>query len=506
MLKPSLQLRLGQQLTLTPQLRQAIRLLQMSSLELETEVRSVLESNPLLELDESEPGPESASELLDERDIGEASHHAESEFAGVDVSVADSFETQNEISSPTAESEVLLDSPLDYEPEWDFEPSTGNSNSGGSDNDDRPEHQQDAASETLLDHLLWQLNLTPMSAQDHAIALALIDAIGEDGYLSEPLEAIREGLAPEINADLDEIETVLHRIQRFDPLGVAARSLSECLWVQLTEHDVTLPPRALAMDLAKHHLEALAKLGNDKLAQQLGVSKSDMNAAVALLRSLDPRPGSQISTAPVEYVTPDAFAVRYQGGWRVQLASACLPRLGINRHYESLIGHASRSDSSYLRGQLQEARWLIKSLETRADTVLRVAQCIVRHQVGFLDHGPEAMRPLVLREIAEELELHESTISRVTTRKYLHTPRGTFEFKFFFSSGVATVDGGGASSTAIQAMIKRMIDAEDPRKPLSDAKLTAELKAQGITLARRTVAKYREAMNVPSSNERQRVS
>ena len=242
MLKPSLQLRLGQQLTLTPQLRQAIRLLQMSSLELETEVRSALESNPLLELDESEPGPDSASELLDERDIGEATHHAESEFTGVDVSVTDNFEAQNEIGNSTSDTEVLLDSPLDYEPEWDFESSTGNANSGGSDHDDRLDHHQDATSETLRDHLLWQLNLTPMSGQDHAIALALIDAISEDGYLSETLEAIREGLAPEINAGLDEIETVLHRIQRFDPLGVAARSLSECLWVQLTEQDVTLPP------------------------------------------------------------------------------------------------------------------------------------------------------------------------------------------------------------------------------------------------------------------------
>jgi RNA polymerase sigma-54 factor len=506
MLKPSLQLRLGQQLTLTPQLRQAIRLLQMSSLELETEVRSVLESNPLLELDENETSAEGSAELLDERDIGEALLRDDSNLPQPEVAPAASFDASDDSSSNSPDNDTLTDSPLDYEPDWDVEPSMGNGTGAGSHDEDRGDSQQDAASETLLDHLLWQLNLTPMSARDHAIALALIDAIGEDGYLSETIDAIRDGLAPEVDADVDEVETVLHRIQRFDPLGVAARSLSECLWVQLTEQDSSHPALALAMTLAKHHLEALAKLGNDKLAQQLGVTKTEMNAAVTLLRSLDPRPGAQISSAAVEYVTPDAFALRHQGGWRVQLASACLPRLGINRHYESLIGHASRSDSSYLRGQLQEARWLIKSLETRADTVLRVAQCIVRHQTGFLDHGPEAMRPLVLREIAEELELHESTISRVTTRKYLHTPRGTFEFKHFFSSGVATIDGGGASSTAIQAMIKRMIDAEDPRKPLSDARLTAELKSQGITLARRTVAKYREAMNVPSSNERQRVS
>jgi RNA polymerase sigma-54 factor len=237
----------------------------------------------------------------------------------------------------------------------------------------------------------------------------------------------------------------------------------------------------------------------------MGVDPADLDQAVQLLRSLDPRPGAQIASQPPEYVSPDAYAYRHAGIWRVALAPGCRPRLGINRHYESLIGRAGKGDATYLRGQLQEARWLIKSLETRADTVLRVAGCIVRHQTGFLEHGPEAMRPLVLREVAEELGLHESTISRVTTRKYLHTPRGTYEFKHFFSSSLATTDGGSASSTAIQAMLKRLIDQEDPRRPLSDARLADDLRTAGITVARRTVAKYREAMNIPSSNERQRL-
>jgi RNA polymerase sigma-54 factor len=237
----------------------------------------------------------------------------------------------------------------------------------------------------------------------------------------------------------------------------------------------------------------------------MGVSEEAMNEAVHLLRSMDPRPGAQISSQPPEYVSPDAYAYRHNGVWRVSLAPGCRPQLGINRHYESLIARAGKGDAAYLRGQLQEARWLIKSLLTRADTVQRVAGCIVRHQTGFLEHGPEAMRPLVLREVADELGLHESTISRVTTRKYLHTPRGTFEFKHFFSSSLATTDGGAASSTAIQAMIKRLIEQEDPRKPLSDSRLADDLKSTGITVARRTVAKYREAMNIPSSNERQRL-
>jgi RNA polymerase sigma-54 factor len=313
-------------------------------------------------------------------------------------------------------------------------------------------------------------------------------------------------LRPDVEADLDEIETVLHRIQHFDPLGVAARCLSETLGVQLSAFDpAETPALALAQDVAASQLEALAKLGPERMAEQLGVPVDDMHAAVQLLRSLDPRPGAQIASQPPEYVTPDAYAYRHHGVWRVTLAPGCRPQLGINRHYESLIARAGKGDAAYLRGQLQEARWLIKSLLTRADTVLRVAGCIVKHQTGFLEHGPEAMRPLVLREVAEELGLHESTISRVTTRKYLHTPRGTFEFKHFFSSSLATTDGGAASSTAIQAIIRRLIDQEDPRRPLSDARLANDLKTGGITVARRTVAKYREAMNIPSSNERQRL-
>ena len=475
-MKQTLQLRLGQNLTLTPQLRQAIRLLQMSSVELETEINLALESNPLLEhLDDAE----SEAEVLADGD-----HH--------------NADTAHETKASDAE-----EPPLDI-PDWDAEDyraGTGSS-TGGGDADDERDMPLAEADQDLHDHLSWQLNLTTMSARDHAIAMILIDAINDDGYLGETLEAVRDILTPDVAVDIGEIESVLHRIQHFDPLGVGARSLSECLSIQLSQH-AERPCMDLARDIAMNHLETLAKLGPERLAEQLGEPIEHTHQAVLLLRSLSPRPGAAFSSTPPEYVVPDAYVFRQRGQWQVRLAHGCRPRLGTNRHYESLIGSASRDNASYLRGQLQEARWLIKSLEARADTVLRVAECIVRYQSDFLEYGPEAMRPLVLREVADELELHESTISRVTTRKYLRTPRGTFEFKYFFSSGLTTADGGSASSTAIQAMLRRLIEQEDRRRPLSDAALVKALEHEGVSVARRTVAKYREAMNIPASNERQ---
>lgn len=479
-MKPALQLRLGQQLKLTPQLRQAIRLLQLSQLELETELTMALESNPMLEStdERQEPEPPEASGEGDDR-----------------------REQDSERSDADAEVEAVAEPTLDMDTGWEdeFSPRSGS----GSD-DREPQEAAGSVTDSLHDHLMWQLNLTPMSDRDRAIGTALIDAIDDDGHLSEPLDAIRQALQPDIEADDDELEAVLHRIQRFDPIGVGARCLSECLGVQLSALDDDTDALPMAQRIAREHLEDLAKLGPEKLAKLMVADADEVAKAVELLRGLDPRPGAQVSAQTIEYVTPDAYVSRQDGVWRVHLAAGARPRLGINRLYEGLIGEASRDDANYLRGQLQEARWLIRSLETRADTVLRVATAIVRRQVGFLEHGPEAMRPLTLREIADELDLHESTISRVTTRKYLHTPRGTFEFKHFFSSSLSTEGGGSASSTAIQAMIKRLIDAENPAKPLSDSKLAATLKTDGITVARRTVAKYREAMNIPSSNERQR--
>ncbi len=486
-MKPALRTALGQQLALTPQLRQAIRLLQLSAVELEAELTLAMESNPLLD------------RLEDEDEDGHVP-------AGADGHDAGAPEAPDEERADAGEVELLEpgDAWDDGPGQEDWEPAEGGSGSGAGGGDE--EREDAAGDEDLRAHLRWQLQMGHFSPRDRLIAEALIDAIGDDGYLLEPLEAIRDALAPGLVAAEDEVLAVLHAIQRFDPVGVGARSLSECLGVQLAMLDDATPGLALARRLAAAQLEALAKLGADRLAAQLGVAADAMATAVALLRSLDPRPGERAAPTRVEYIKPDCLAFRQGGVWRVALAGGSQPRLGINRHYEGLAAQARGEDASYLRGQLQEAKWLLRALETRADTLLRVARCVVRQQSAFLEHGAEAMRPLTLREVAEEVGLHESTVSRATSRKYLLTPRGTFEFRHFFSSGVGTEDGGNASATAIQAMLRRMIEAEDPRKPLSDAKLADDLKAAGIPVARRTVAKYREALNLPASHERQRLS
>ncbi|KAA2284871.1 RNA polymerase factor sigma-54 [Arenimonas fontis] len=477
-MKPTLQTRLGQQLSLTPQLRQAIRLLQLSALELEAEINAALESNPLLEREDELPIAE-AVPPADGRPVGESG------------------------PEPAGEQGEPAEGP-DYEPpepmDW---PEAGGGAPFG--DGETPEDSLASAPEDLRDHLLWQLSLSHLGPRDLAIGQALIEAINEDGYLDCPLSDIQAAISPEFAVEPEEIETVLHMIQRFDPVGAGARSLSECLCVQLSLLSPDTPGLGLARRLCRDHLDSLARIGPDRLAAQLNEDPAAMAEAVALLRSLDPRPGAQVGVSTPEYIAPDAIAFRQGGTWKVALAPGSQPRLAINRHYERLIGRASREDDSYLRSQLQEARWLIRSLETRADTLLKVARAIVRQQRGFLEHGSEAMRPLTLREVAEEVGLHESTVSRATTRKYLRTPRGTFEFKHFFSSGIATEHGGAASATAIQAMLRKLIEAEDPRQPLSDQRLAEILKAEGIPVARRTVAKYREAMNVPSSNERQRL-
>ena len=479
-MKPTLQTRLGQQLSLTPQLRQAIRLLQLSSVELEAELNDALDANPLLEREEDAEEP-----VFTPADEGDK-------------------------APEPASGEEASDNPDsgDYDPgespDWN-ESSAGSYERRGNGDEDSDEFTA-AAPVDLHAHLLWQLRLSHLSARDLAIGEAVVEAINDDGYLEGPMEDIQAALSPEINADVAEIETVLHIIQHFDPVGAGARNLSECLCVQLSLLSADTPGLALAQDVCRRHLDALARQGPPKLAAQLGVAAADMDQAVSLLKSLDPKPGAQVSAGEAEYIAPDAIAYRQGGVWKVVLAAGSQPRLGINRHYERLIGKASREDDSYLKGQLQEARWLIKSLETRADTLLRVARAITRQQSGFLDHGLVAMRPLTLREVAEELGLHESTISRATTRKYLRTPRGTFEFKHFFSSGIATEHGGAASATAIQAMLRKLIDAENPRTPLSDQRLAEILKGEGIPVARRTVAKYREAMNISASNERQRLA
>lgn len=485
-MKPGLQFRLHQQLTLTPQLQQAIRLLQLSQLELEAELRQIAEGNPLLEFaeetdddeaaDESylpEEGPASTTSTSDEHDTSEAPEWADGDGAG--------------------------DQPMDFS-------LSGSASSSSGPRNDEDFEPQNAATETLQEHLLWQLNLSGFPPRQHAIATVLIDALNADGYLGESAESLLVALPKGLQASIEEIEAVRRQLQGFDPVGVASLDLRDCLHVQLEQFDPDTPQRELALRIVDAELELLARNDVVKLARKLRADEMDVIAAAALIRSLDPRPGAGFDPTPVEYVAPDVYAFKDGSRWQVSLNADCQPRLGLNQHYCNLIAKARGEDASWMRGQLQEARWLIKSLESRAETLLKVAEAIVRRQSAFLDFGPEAMHPLVLREVAEEVGMHESTISRVTTRKYIHTPRGTFELKHFFSSGVSTEDGGSASSTAIQAMLRKLIDAEDPRKPLSDQAIAEELHRKGIQVARRTVAKYREAMRIPSSSERQRAS
>ncbi|MHB1058274.1 MAG: RNA polymerase factor sigma-54 [Rhodanobacter sp.] len=482
-MKPALQFRLHQQLTLTPQLQQAIRLLQLSQLELEAELRQIAESNPLLEF---------AEEIEDDETVDGA--ETESEYPSAEAVAAGGGD--NDDAGDWPDGGGVAEAPIDFSGN-----SVGSSSGSRGDDDFEP---QNAAPETLQQHLLWQLNLAPFSPRQHLIATVLIDALNPAGYLAEGLEAILAALPPDLDASIEEIDAVRRQLQGFDPAGVGSIDLRDCLRVQLRQFDPDTPQRELALRIVDSELDLLARNDIARLARRLRASEDDVAAAALLIRSLDPRPGAALDATPVEYVAPDVYALREGTRWRVSLNPDAQPRLGLNQHYCGLIAQARGEDASWMRGQLQEARWLIKSLESRAETLLKVADAIVRRQSAFLDYGPEAMHPLVLREVAEEVGMHESTISRVTTRKYMHTPRGTFELKYFFSSGVSTEDGGSASATAIQAMLRKLIESEDSRKPLSDLAIAEELKRKGIQVARRTVAKYREGLRIPTSSERQR--
>jgi RNA polymerase sigma-54 factor len=483
-MKPALQFRLHQQLTLTPQLQQAIRLLQLSQLELEAELRQIAESNPLLEF----------AEEVEDEEI-ESLDATEGDYQITDKTPENRSEN-DEGAIDWADGGGAAESPIDFS-------SSGPGSSSGSRGDDEFE-PQNAAPETLQQHLTWQLNLASFNAREHLIATVLIDALNPAGYLAEGMDAVLAALPAGFDPSVEEVEAVRRQLQGFDPPGVASLDLRDCLRVQLEQFDPDTPHRELALRIVDSELELLARNDIARLARRLHAEPDDVAEAAVLIRSLDPRPGAALDATPVEYVAPDAYAIRDGTRWRVSLNPDSQPRLGLNQHYCGLIAKARGEDASWMRGQLQEARWLIKSLESRAETLLKVSEAIVRRQSAFLDYGPEAMHPLVLREVAEEVGMHESTISRVTTRKYLHTPRGTFELKYFFSSGVSTEDGGSASATAIQAMLRKLIDAENPRKPLSDQAIAEELQAKGIQVARRTVAKYREGLRIPTSSERQR--
>lgn len=495
-MKQSLQLRLGQHLTMTPQLQQAIRLLQLSTVELQSEIQEALESNPMLEEggDENEApsGEESSAESV----------VVDSGFESSEYDNDSAMELQSE-SMPT-------DLPVDssWEDTFDYSSTTPLTTYTSSEDNLRDFENKSVEGDSLNDHLIWQMRLTPFSDIDMAIASAIIDSINEDGYLAVSIEEIWDQLKDELEIELDEVEAVLHRIQNFDPPGVAARDLRESLLIQLRQIDPDISPWYFeAEKLIEDYFDMLANRDFNLLMRRMKISEEDLREVVKLIHTLNPRPGSQVTTATPEYIIPDVYVRKEHGKWRVSLNPDTTPKLNINSVYAGLIQRADKSaDNTYMQGQLQEARWLIKSLQSRNETLMKVATCIVERQKAFLEHGEEAMKALVLHDVAEEVGMHESTISRITNKKYMHTPRGIFELKYFFSSHVSTASGGECSSTAIRALIKKLISSEEARKPLSDSKIAKILSDQGINVARRTVAKYRDAMSIPPSNERKRIA
>jgi RNA polymerase sigma-54 factor len=477
MLKPSLQLKLGQQLTMTPQLQQAIRLLQLPALELQAHIRELLETNVMLEpVDEG---------------------HEE----GLETGALEASQAPESIETP----ETPRESAVEVLDEGWGEHSVGPAETPWSgDDDDRQQEFADAAGQSLQEYLLWQLELAKLEPRELAIARAIVDAISDDGYLTEPLDEIANTLRPEIHCEPAEVEEALADVQALDPPGVGARSVGECIELQLRQLDPAIPGFNAAIEIARHHLERIAGRELAVVKRELRASDEELACALALVRSCHPRPGSTVSAGAAEYVVPDVFVRRTEHGWAVEMNSATLPRVRLNQSYASLIGRTA--SHATMRAQLQEARWLLKSLEIRHETLIKVARSIVERQTAFLEHGEEHMRPMILKDIAEAIGMHESTISRVTSGKYMHTPRGVFELRYFFSSQVEGADGSGTSSTAIRAKIRKLVKEEETDSPLSDGRIAELLSAEGIPVARRTVAKYREAMGIPPSNERRRAS
>jgi len=483
-MKQSLQLRIGQSLTMTPQLQQAIRLLQLSTLELQTEVQEALETNPMLEQDD-----------------GEDTRAAEPESA--------SNSTDKETPVTAEEASETIPDELPTDSNWDDVFDTGaTSYSAPEGGDNRDIFETISGSgEGLHEHLLWQLELTNFTANDRHIGVTIIDSIDDDGYLPVSIEDISSSLDKQLDIELDEVEAVLHRIQQFDPIGVGARNLQESLQLQMRQFDANTPWLKEARILIRDYFTALSNRDYNKLGRKMKLSPEELQQILGLIQSLNPRPGSLYNTSLPEYVVPDVYVVKKNDKWLVELNVESIPKLRINSMYAKLVKRGNDSkDNTYLRDNLQEARWFLKSMQSRHETLLKVANCIVERQQGFFEHGDESMKPMVLRSIAEDIEMHESTVSRVTTRKYMHTPKGIYEFKYFFSSHVTTESGGECSATAIRAIIKKLVAAENPSKPLSDNKMAAVLAGQGINVARRTIAKYRESLSISPSNERKRLA
>lgn len=495
MIKQGLNIKLGQSMSMTPQLQQAIRLLQLSSVELQQEIQEVLETNPLLERVDEELTVESDKKT-------------------------DSEEKNQELSTNTEN----IPEDLSIDADWDdiYDPAWKVSNNSDTSSSDFIETMH-STPQGLHEHLDWQIEMSNLSVVDKEIASLIIDYIDEDGYLTESLEQIFESLEERLLIEFDEIEAVLTYIQHLGPIGIGARTLGECLLLQLTENEHSHPLFKKAKRLLEKHLDLLEKRDYIGVKRVLKLTTSKLEDLIQLIRSCDPKPGANLSTATIDYITPDIYVRKIKDKWKISLNGDTQPELQINDYYADMLNNNSKNSeqnlsqnkqqtavqqtaqketTSYIKDNLQQARWFIKSLENRNSTIVNVAQAIIERQLAFLQYGDEAMKPMVLKDLADQLGLHESTISRVTTRKYMHTPRGVFEFKYFFSSHVSTDTGGECSATAIRAMIKKLIAEENPGKPLSDNKLTNLLKERGINVARRTVAKYREALSIPSSHDR----
>jgi RNA polymerase sigma-54 factor len=469
---------------MTPQLQQAIKLLQLPVLELQAQVMEALETNVMLEQEEDD--------TIDLASLEQVAPMGEAE--------ADSTEAGE---APEPEEAFADDVIVEMEDPW-AESSTPSGDGSRSDDDDRPLEFTDERGRDLHQHLVWQLEISPLDPRQVWIGEAIIDALNDDGYLTQTTAEIAQDLSADLPVSEADVEQVLTLVQTLDPAGVGARTLSECLVLQLAQLDEDTPGRDLAIAIARDHLQSVADKDPAALRRALDVDEDALQVALSLVRSCHPRPGAAFQGAQPEYVVPDVFVRRTDQGWAVELNAGSVPRLKGNQGYAGLVSRSA--DYASLRAQLQEARWLIRSLEIRNETLLKVARSIVQRQAAFLEHGDEAMQPMILRDVAEAVSMHESTISRVTTGKYMHTPRGIFEFRYFFSSHVSGADGEDVSSVVIRARIRRLIADESPAKPLSDAQLATLLADEGVKVARRTVAKYREALGLASSSERRQAT
>ncbi len=475
-MKPALQLRLSQQLTLTPQLQQAIRLLQLSTLDMHQEVARMLEENPMLEVEDESTAREYPLESSSPTTT--SSEESSQDHSDNDDRGADDFGNE----------------PADW--------NTGGGMARGEDDEDEAFPEQAAEQASLRAHLHSQLSISSIEGKDRKVVGLLIDALDENGYLAQNLEELAELLPDELEITLDDLETALVQLQHLDQPGLGARNLGECLELQLKALPEDTPNRELAIRLVSHHLDLLAAHDFTKIKKLLRCSDDELRSAQQLIVCLNPKPGAEFGHSIADYVVPDVIVEKHKNKWRVKLNAEALPKLRVNKIYANILQQRGENTSSQLATQLQEAKWLIKNLQQRFDTILRVAEAIVERQSDFFEHGEISMRPLVLREIADALELHESTISRSTTQKYMLTPRGIYEFKHFFCSSLATNSGGTCSSTAIRELIKKLVSEEDIRKPLTDSRMSEILAQQGIVVARRTIAKYREALHILPVNLR----